>query len=694
MFGVGRLESYQEIQVGINCKLCVELLPEYNDGELPDELNKSIKNHLNTCKSCRDLSEDDQILNKSITSLLSHLSSSLRLRSDVEASIFSALGSMDPFVCEHSLMELFEELTFREKWKKVFEGLKQPKESGDYKWAHLQVLRLLAPVAAIVIPALLIFLLVAASQIKLPLESEVKVEIVEPIELESLDEIEEIIEAPHDLPEIEIAEISPEVVTEFNTPPPRTPDTAFSPQPASFDSVAMVRSPVIMRGILGGRSPGARGSALGQYGGGGPTEEAVLRALRWLKKYQEPDGSWLGNSGGGEAKTHNESKAAFTGLALLTYLAHGETTTSEEFGETVEKALRFLVGDQDESGIFKSRDENNYTQPIATYALCEASVLCSIPMVKDAARKGVDVIIKGQQPVGGWTYNFDTSVDNRETITKAKWEGGETVKTITTRRRNKYSDEIKEVTGRRRVGGAKISLDVPNPKFGKSRNDLSFSGWCAQALKAARIAKFENEGLEDTLQKALLGLKANETGGAFSYVRWAGVDGRASSGDKADRIAGGRLTGVGILCLQLLGDGSSAQVKQGLNRLANIDFNWETPYGTSPVYYWYYITQAKFHAGGKIWNEWNKKFSSTLVYNQVVEKGAGIDGKDIGYWDSPSEQEVSGGRVQDTCLCTLQLEVYYRYLPTFHKLEDVDSADIEPGIKEAKDIEVEIRNRL
>ena len=33
----------------------------------------------------------------------------------------------------HSLMEIFDELSFREKWKKVFHGIKQPKDTGEYK---------------------------------------------------------------------------------------------------------------------------------------------------------------------------------------------------------------------------------------------------------------------------------------------------------------------------------------------------------------------------------------------------------------------------------------------------------------------------------------------------------------------------------------------------------------------------------
>jgi hypothetical protein len=35
---------------------------------------------------------------------------------------------------------------------------------------------------------------------------------------------------------------------------------------------------------------------------------------------------------------------------------------------------------------------------------------------------------------------------------------------------------------------------------------------------------------------------------------------------------------------------------------------------------------------------------------------------DIGHWKSPCAGEHTGGVVQDTALCCLMLEVYYRYL--------------------------------
>ena len=68
---------------------------------------------------------------------------------------------------------------------------------------------------------------------------------------------------------------------------------------------------------------------------------------------------------------------------------------------------------------------------------------------------------------------------------------------------------------------------------------------------------------------------------------------------------------------------------------------------------------------------------------QFTERGIA---RDIGYWDAPGKAH-SGGRVQDTCLCTLQLEVYYRYLPTFKA--PVADAEVEKEIVSEDDIKID-----
>ncbi|MFH0880014.1 MAG: prenyltransferase/squalene oxidase repeat-containing protein, partial [Lentisphaerota bacterium] len=225
---------------------------------------------------------------------------------------------------------------------------------------------------------------------------EVEVVIMEP-DATDLEEFDKELEKLEDLPEVVDNITPPDVNIEMEAPPEvdnfaaAEPDVDF----AALDVSSEVQSPLVMKGLFQGRSSGGRSAALKNYGGqwGQFTEAAVVKALAWLKRNQNPDGSW------------GPSKTAMTGLGLLTFLAHGETTASEEYGQTVEKAIRFLVSQQDPEGRFCKIDQpGSYAHAIGTYAISEAYGLTRIPSLKPVMEKAIQVIMNGQQPKGGWDY--------------------------------------------------------------------------------------------------------------------------------------------------------------------------------------------------------------------------------------------------------------------------------------------------
>jgi len=298
----------------------------------------------------------------------------------------------------------------------------------------------------------------------------------------------------------------------------------------------------------------------------------------------------------------------------------------------VESGLRFLTESQEPNGRFKGRDGHDYTQPIVAYALAEAYGMTKNPTVKEAAVKALEVVVKGQNASGGFDYGLKSG--------------------------------------------------------GTGRDDTSFMAWCVQSLKAAKIAglSYDVEGLEDCMKKAVLGFRKN-------YGESNGYGGFGYTGASATH----GLSGAGALCMQFLGEAKSKEVRNTLPSLQqNFPFDWENPKGASPVYYWYYITQAFFQEGGAVWDAWNAQFSVPLtkVQNVVGKDASGyVDHKgqpqEIGSWISPGKSEHNGGNgeVMDTILCTLMLEVYYRYLPTFQQIPE-DEIQKELGTK--GDIEIEI----
>ena len=67
---------------------------------------------------------------------------------------------------EYDVMDQFDTLTFREKWSRVSAGLDAPKETGEYKWAKLQLVRLSSPIAAVFVPMLFMGILVLFASIE------------------------------------------------------------------------------------------------------------------------------------------------------------------------------------------------------------------------------------------------------------------------------------------------------------------------------------------------------------------------------------------------------------------------------------------------------------------------------------------------------------------------------------------------
>lgn len=522
------------------------------------------------------------------------------------------------------LAKMYENMPLSERIKKTINGLSAPKDSGEYKFAKLQLQRSSGPILAILVPLVAICILLS---IQKSTDGRQRTQQVEILEVEDAPEIEEPPEPPEEVEFLDPVDVDidgPSGDPTFENVMDVT-DSPVSPKPAEMNSVAQIDSPIVLKGILGSRNPGQRGAALGKWGVGGG-DAIVMRALRWLKTKQNADGSW-GNNG--------NNYTSMTSLAILTYLAHGETPSdSVEFGETVNKAIQFLIDSQNkDSGYFRNKDGNNYSHPMAVYALSEAFSMTRNPVIKEAAEAACVPLIKGQYKNGAWAYNM---------------------------------------------------RDNQNYPVG----DCSYAGWCAQAIKAAHTAELEVDGLEECYQRAKHGFDD-----FFAYEGGFGYNGPAMRG----------LTPVGALCMQLLGEWADQKVAKAMDTMKNCTYDfehwenqpWSAGGNPSPVYYWYYLTQAKFQVGGATFKDWNAKFYPELKKRQVIiekDKSGYQDAKgeyrDIGYWDSPSKGEshheagsgdldctyFAGGvatpgkttinrRVMDTCLSALQLMVYYRFLP-------------------------------
>lgn len=555
-------------------------------------------------------------------------------------------------------MAKFEDDGYFRRLIKMFVGLGRPRNSPEYKEAIVELQRQTAPLLAILLPILVVATLFVVTAVSGSGKRELKVEIVQADQQDdALEEIEtpQETEPPPEMDNIEITVDAPsmnptEMASEAAPAPTAEPQSV---KVASVDAMLSIKSPVTMKSVMGtSRGAGVRGTYTrgGASYGDAATEAAVMKALRWLKATQAPDGSWGTKPEFGLKK--GMDKAAGAGFAILTYLAHGETPASKEFGPTVQKALDYLINSvyvvKDKNGKLAKDPNGNtpyirmsgaggseYGFLIGTYALCEAYGMTKNPNAREAAEKTLGRIISGQTATGGWNYNM-----------------------------------------------ARVTKDGPD--------DISFGGWAMQAIKAGKMAGIHLPGMEECIKKAVNCLKKR------NYSEKAGFVYRATTNHKGGT---GGLAGVGCLAMQLLGYAKEKEVANALNVMRDWQPSLDKVYSYAPgkpenaQYYCYYAAQCKYQAGMckdatpanfTLWKKWNaemKALYTKAVITVTDKSGQPVTVKDpagkdrpIGRWENKDHYNYD---VMGTCLAALQLMVYYRYLPTTQLKATEVEADVE-----------------
>jgi len=508
---------------------------------------------------------------------------------------------------------------------RMMKGLSCPRASREYKEALIELQRLSAPLTAILLPTLAVIILIVVSAVSGNKPEEIRVDIAS---ADSEEEKLEDIEPPPEMDPPPETEVDPTIMTDVPAvgDPSEVASAVVSNEPVTpkvsdIDAMQMIKSPVTMKSVFGATRTGKRG----QYTRGGAqygdrfTEEAVLKALRWLKHTQNSDGSWNG-----------PSKPAMTGFALLTYLAHGEVPSqSKEFGYTVQHAIEFLMNsvEYDKDGKkaigMKGMDGNQYAFPIATYALSEAYGMIRNPEIKEAAHKCLTRIIENQSSTGGWDYKL-----------------------------------------------AKNS----------NRDDTSLGGWCIQAIKAGKMAGLHPDGLDDCIKKAINCLKGrafNEKIG-FKYTADSnGGGGLAGVGCLAMQLLGYGKEPEVRNALSVMRDWLPSFDK--INGTSSSPQYY--CYYASQCKYQAGMAKSATKSDAELWKKWNLEMKklyppSIITLDQKIEDANGKL-QEMGYWQNKDQH--SPDKTMGTCLAALQLMVYYRYLPT----TSLKATEVEVDINEA-----------
>jgi hypothetical protein len=332
-------------------------------------------------------------------------------------------------------------------------------------------------------------------------------------------------------------------------------------------------------------------------GGTVESEEAVQLGLQWLAAQQASDGSWSREGGGRGGR--GASEMTTTALALLPFLARGETHKGSEtintYTKQVERGLMFLIAHQRPDGDLRG-GSNMYTHALATMALCEAYSLSGDPLLKGPCQRAVDFLLKAQARDGGWRY----------TVAPAS-------------------------------------------------ADLSVSSWCLMALKSGQMAGIIIP--PEVLEKATGFLRhVSRDDGGYGYTK--GSPGH-SPPQPAVMTAAGLVCRQYLQSTTGHAGGTEDVRSPAMTRGVDIILKNPPKPNIKNFYYWYYATYAVLPIGGEAWKQWNPQVRDLIVSmqnkNDPKLKGS--------WDPQGAYQLTASGRVGVTSLALLTLEVYYRHLP-------------------------------
>ncbi|MBC7833796.1 MAG: PD40 domain-containing protein [Phycisphaerales bacterium] len=172
--------------------------------------------------------------------------------------------------------------------------------------------------------------------------------------------------------------------------------------------------------------------------------------------------------------------------------------------------------------------------------------------------------------------------------------------------------------------------------------DTSVLGWLVMTMKSAERAGIAvPRDTFDAASRWLEYVSTRQSPGLYAYRN-----------GEAPSVA---MTAEAMFVQQLLGRSrQEARMKQSADFLLGTSPKWTSG---APTYCWYYATLALFEHQGDAWRRWNQAIMPELIAHQHQS------GPAAGSWDPQDEWSRMGGRIYQTAVCTLSLEVYYRYKP-------------------------------
>lgn len=344
------------------------------------------------------------------------------------------------------------------------------------------------------------------------------------------------------------------------------------------------------------------------FGASQASEEAVARGLRWLAGSQLPDGSWNAQATGAGRENRVVGSTVYQGIGR-----------NADTGLTGLALLAFLSAGH-------------------THAQGEYS---------NTVRKGLEYLVAQQLPSGDLSGRKQQSNQAADVFARMYCHGIAAFALSECYAMTGDPTLLQSVTS-----AAGFTIKCQDPISGgwryvpQDKGDLSQFGWQALALRSAHHGGLDIPTNTWTHMDRFLDSVAGGTHGGLGKYR-------------PQESPTTTMTAEKLACHLLLEKPLSTEAeieaqRELLQHLPGI--------GDDNVYYWYYGTLAMFQFQDKNWQRWNDALQNRLITLQEPDQSY-LSGS----WPPDRIWGGYGGRVYSTAMSCLCLEVYYRYLPLYHR---------------------------
>jgi hypothetical protein len=331
------------------------------------------------------------------------------------------------------------------------------------------------------------------------------------------------------------------------------------------------------------------------------SQEALDRGLAWLARSQGPAGNWESDDLG------------LVATGALAFLAAGHLPGREPYGDTVERALDYVLDNAQPSGLLNIADPHRamYNHGLSTFVLGQAFGMSDDPRLGPTLDRALALIAQTQALDGGWNYE-----------------------------------------AQRRPQGHDLSLVVMQALALRSAVDSGFEVPPDVVERAIRVVRehYTPQGCPLTAPEA----EQRKHPGQFTY----------QPGSKPTAA----MAAAGVVCLQEFGEYDDWRIEKSTAAVAD-SFRWHVrmdnvrAHGHVPfndAYTLYYVAQAIYQVGGEPWQSLYPRLRNTLVASQIRDpQRPDLDGS----WPVWGRVRGRPGQLYMTSVACFVLAIPNRYLP-------------------------------